>query len=401
VELDLGTLNRQKNEAKTYFEYNIKPNLGIGNANARASTFSRPLLTEDLNWDKAWIREISFGSALAVPIIYQTELFTPISKDSVTTLTNTSYAQFYHNEQDELVSEIVNIIPDIGSSENEEFSGIIYVQDWEGNFVKGFKHQDGEVYEMQQNNNPLENGRTTTEICQEDVTDWYTCTAIVGIWDWECHYSYTEVTEVCDYVYLPSGGSSGSSGSGGSDDYDPNSGLPGYPGPRDDKPKTADELCGGTFDDATGECAEGELLNQPGFEICNKYIPFDAIPQNDGETSFTGEVNRVHVPAIHTETGEQVEAFWGAWCVTYGTSANNVNNSFEASTIFKQAWALSTAEAEAWLNALQVNPGNIAFSNHFLLLFEENLAILSGGSIQISTGGCLGSVSSTWLTYCN
>jgi hypothetical protein len=308
AELDLDSLKRQKNEAKAYFENNIKPSLGFGNANARLNTFSRPLLTEDLNWDKAWIREISFGSALAVPIIYQTELFTPISSDSVTTLTNTTYAQFYHNEQDELVSEIVNIIPDIGSRENEEFSGVIYVQDWEGNFVKGFKHQDGEVYEMRQNNNPLENGRTTTEICQGEVTDWYTCTAIVGIWDWECHYSYTEITEVCDYVYLPSGGGSGSSGSGGSDDYDPNSGLPGYSGPINNSPKTADELCGEGyyFDDETGKCVSDEYFDlssvltpvKPEDNINNPYDGMMAFDKNGIIYTFDAELNTWLLPEL-------------------------------------------------------------------------------------------------------
>ncbi|WP_420388359.1 hypothetical protein [Roseivirga sp.] len=139
--------------------------------------------------------------------------------------------------------------------------------------------------------------------------------------------------------------------------------------------------------------------------ICNKIIAFDKIPTDDSETSFTGEVRRVHVPAVHTETGEFVEAFWGAWCVTFGTSANLVNNEYKASEIFKEAWRLSTIQVEIWLNRQESNPGKLTFSNQFLSIFNSNITALASTSgegyvhIVPSTKSCK-SVRSTWLTYC-
>ena len=48
-----------------------------------------------------------------------------------------------------------------------------------------------------------------------------------------------------------------------------------------------------------------------GYKVCNKHTAFDEIPGDGSETSLTGEVRRVQVSAVHTETGEHVEAFLG------------------------------------------------------------------------------------------
>lgn len=93
-EFDTSKLDNKKEEAKTFFESQIKPNLGFQESNSRTNSLSRVTIAEDLNWDKAWIRELSFGTGLAVPIRYQTEFFSPITSDSVISLTNSSYVLF-------------------------------------------------------------------------------------------------------------------------------------------------------------------------------------------------------------------------------------------------------------------------------------------------------------------
>lgn len=149
---------------------------------------------------------------------------------------------FYHDENSEIVSEVVSIVPDTGIKDSLSFSGVVYVQDWGGNFIRGFKHEDGEIYEMIEEN---ESASGRPELCAEEITDWYTCSAVVGVWDWECHYSYTEITSTCVNYSSSAGNYTGGGTSGGisNDDYEPNSGLNGYSTP-DDKPKTADELVG-------------------------------------------------------------------------------------------------------------------------------------------------------------
>lgn len=239
--------------------------------------------------------------------------------------------------------------------------------------------------------NTSADGRTAT--CETWIDVVWTEVCVEGYGCSISEITWTEY-EVCDN----SSGGGSSTGGTGSEGPSGGGGSPTPIGGGD--PGTIEPCANGELLSENGECPEGSEFSNPGFKICNRYIPFDAIPSDDGETSFTGQVNRVHAPAVNNTTGESVEAFWGSWCVTFGTSAINVNSSIEASTIFKEAWAMTTAEAEAWLNLQSQNPGNIVFSNQFLLLFEGNISLLAGGYVRITTGGCIGNVSTTWLTYC-
>ena len=142
-----------------------------------------------------------------------------------------------------------------------------------------------------------------------------------------------------------------------------------------------------------------------GFKICNnENLAFDRIPVAY-ESGFTGEMIKVQLPAVHTETGETVNAFWGAWCVTFGTSAFNVNSERDADRIFREAWELSTEEVEIWLNQLPEKPTDKIFSLEFLEIFRFNINNLAGmGSslpvyIAPSTTACQ-NTRSTVLKYC-
>ena len=95
-----------------------------------------------------------------------------------------------------MVSEVVTILPDGESSGETGFSGLVVVRDWDWNFKKGFEHWEGEILAIQEVSGS-EGARVTGEMCSQQVTDWYTCAAVVGVRDWTCHYNYTEVTEVC------------------------------------------------------------------------------------------------------------------------------------------------------------------------------------------------------------
>ena len=71
-------LENEKQRAKSFFDGNIKPNLGAGVSGGRStSSGGRLSMTEDLDWDRAWLRELSFGTALAIPVLYSEELFSP------------------------------------------------------------------------------------------------------------------------------------------------------------------------------------------------------------------------------------------------------------------------------------------------------------------------------------
>ena len=223
------------------------------------------------------------------------------------------------------------------------------------------------------NNNSNQNN-SDNNTCDVYVleTDWYTCVS-VGNEVPDCHYSYTEYELVYENC-----------------------------GPDDSLSANLEN------DDACSDDDDNVPIIEPedfGYKVCNKHIAFDEIPGDGSETSLTGEVRRVQVPAVHTETGEHVEAFWGAWCITYGSSADLVNNEYQASDIFKEAWQMSTLEIELWLNEFKENPGKVAFSNQFLDTFRENIQLLSSTSgdgyvfIAPSTTSCR-NTRSTWLVYC-
>lgn len=230
------------------------------------------------------------------------------------------------------------------------------------------------------------------------------CETLIDVeWTVVCVENSCNITEITwtEYEVCPTTGSGPVTGGGNGSEEEggPKGGVGPTPNGGGD-PGLWEPCANGEYLDGDVDCVEGSAENEPGFKICNRYVSFDALPNNDGETSYTGQVNRVHAPAVHRETGEYVEAFWGAWCVTYGSSAYHVNDSFSASSIFKEAWYLTTVEAEAWLNAQPVNPGNVVFAKTFLIIFEENLSLMAGGYTNVTTGGCLGEVSTTWLRYC-
>ena len=128
-----------------------------------------------------------------------------------------------------------------------------------------------------QNNSDNSNDNNTCDVYVLE-TDWYACVS-VGNEVPDCHYSYTEYELVYENC-----------------------------GPDDSLSANLEN------DDACSDDDDNVPIIEPedfGYKVCNKHIAFDEIPGDGSETSLTGEVRRVQVPAVHTETGEHVEAFLG------------------------------------------------------------------------------------------
>ena len=115
------------------------------NSNARSGQSNRLSIAEDIDWDRAWIRELSFGTALAVPIIYDEYYLTPVTRDSIISLSEASYALFYEDIDGNTVAEVVTILPDVGILNNSGFSGRVTVHDWEGNLKIGYLYENNEI----------------------------------------------------------------------------------------------------------------------------------------------------------------------------------------------------------------------------------------------------------------
>lgn len=166
-----------------------------------------------LHWDKAFIRELSFGTGVVVPLTYEKELYIRKVNSSIA-LSDLSYMLFYVDNKGKMQAELVTALPDEtytnSTYENQPFSGVVLVEDWHGNFLKGFLHQEEHIKILGQIIDTDSKIDAELETCF--VTEYYLCQSID---DW--------VTEKCFYLYTTRNcftiGMSGGSTVGG--DYEP------------------------------------------------------------------------------------------------------------------------------------------------------------------------------------
>jgi hypothetical protein len=375
-----------------------------------------------IKWDDAVFKELSVGEVITFPIDNAEGVFVSAGDGILRfPVETTSYARAYKNN-DIVVLELIQPIPTENTS---KFTGIVNISDWDGTLKYIYKYEDGNyIKTMVPVDSTNNNSRQLDFTCTTTIT-WFCTEATTpsgNTFEGGC-YADDVITRCTQDVPDSSGPSpgetiepGGSTGGGGSNGANPNeqSNCP-HPFEPDLMVPCNDNTCGEFYEsDLAGscKCIEGYIEGfdgceprdeDPGFKICNFNIAFDAIPNNEGESSYTSELLNIHVPAQHSSSGQHVEAFWGAWCVTYGSSAININSSIQASNAFMEAWEEATAAAEIWLNGQQINPGNRVFSNTFKSIFITILKNKAGGTspyIKITAGGC-SNVSTTRLVYCN
>ena len=309
-------------EAKCFFTEEVKDVVTLNSPQGRIES-SRKTVKRDLDWKRAELHELSIGRALAVPVVYEEKLFAPITRDFVYPIADASYALIYRNtETHHMELQMVTILPSTDPNEDSDgFMGKVLVEDWAGNFISGYKYADGNTWVM--STEQESSGRVENEICYEQVDDWYTCWAVVGVWDWECHYSYSETTNVCEYIpsdSYPGGGT----GSPTVDDLDPNSGLKGYTSPSG-SPESADEVCesmGMVFDDEIGKCVPDKnsailsisyylTVVLPGDDINNPYHGMKAYDANGVVYTFDENINAWLMPdlAVLLENGYPLQLY--------------------------------------------------------------------------------------------
>ena len=329
-----------------------------------------------IKWEHAQSKDVLTGKALEFPVENTVSRFIQAEGQKIAYPVETrAKALAYRSENGTLVLDLVQSIP---TEHSKSFTGFVSVSDWNGNPKHVFEYRDGQYVEKSNN------GRTEDLYCfwLHEIS----CVTVTsGGIDYEkdcevvstlhCHSIDTPPVIAPDDFGDPGGGGGGSGGDG------------------------SVALC--PHPTISGEfvpCEEDEDLL--GFRICDYInIRFDRIPGDDTEDSFTAEIQNIYVPAFHSPSNLNVHAFWGAWCVTYGTSASNVNSSFDASNIFKEVWFFTTTEIEVWLNSLPAKPTDAEFSIMYKSMFETNLQIAANGTVYVTGGGCL-NTSRTRLRYC-
>ncbi len=211
--------------SKSYFLKELDINAGSKkqttsgeNSNLRQFKGKSPI------WEAATFKQTSVGQALVVPLKYTTDNFylKAGSKKQTLKLEDLSHLMFYRNAENKLNAEVVTWVPDqqfwddSKNRLNKKFIGKLLVEDWSGNFIKGYEYRkDGSVNLI--NGISAKAGGFSVAMAPKNctATDWFTCALTDGKY-WECNYDYTEIYCSGSGESGDSGGNSGGSGGGGS-----------------------------------------------------------------------------------------------------------------------------------------------------------------------------------------
>lgn len=211
-EMIIDAQNFFETEVQNSFSSSLQKNGTHGNA--------RKSLRKFLLWDEAYIKQLSFGVGIVIPLSYEMELYVP-KGDSRLPLSQLSYVLIYKDEKGKWKAELVTTLPDetfsYSSDENQPFSGGVIVEDWGGNYIKGFLYRDSQIAAF-----TLKDDNTKVESSVCITTDYYDCTSWDSGMTWDCELYGTET--LCGFSgggdgggdYPPGGGSS-SGESGGTD----------------------------------------------------------------------------------------------------------------------------------------------------------------------------------------
>jgi len=116
-------------------------------------------------------------------------------------------------------AELVSTLPDeaycSSDSSDLSFTGLVMVEDWHGNYIKGFWHNEGQIENIKLKEG---NNKTDSETCI--VTEYYDCVSYDGGYFWTCSlYDYDQTCfsgtgALGGGDYPPSGGGSSGSNTG-------------------------------------------------------------------------------------------------------------------------------------------------------------------------------------------
>lgn len=200
-------------ESRKYFETSVSTsNDGKEKSISRKGKNLRQFASKNPLWNEAFIKKISVGNAVVIPLSYNdATIYTKAgSQKQALSLNNISYLMIYKNKQKRLTAEMVTWIPDDEWWDNRNikerpFTGKVIVEDWKGNFIKGYRYKTDGTIEFIKSTKPKSDGNESSVESLECIeTDWYICFSAGGYK--ECRYEYTETS--CSI-----------SGGGGGNDY--------------------------------------------------------------------------------------------------------------------------------------------------------------------------------------
>lgn len=196
-------------EARDYFENEFNPEQEES-PSSRQGEQKRQGIRKNLLWNKAFVRQLEDSTkGIVIPLKFDEELFL---RDlcSPTSLSSLSYILIYDDKKGNKNLEVVTTLPDstylISSEVKKRFSGLVYVENWNGKLLKSIRHMNGRMYLYENEDDQNSNGRIAEMARCETTTDWYSCGSSNGGLTWSCAYDYTEVV----VGWCENGGGSGS-----------------------------------------------------------------------------------------------------------------------------------------------------------------------------------------------
>ncbi len=186
---------------------------------ARKFKSFRGALEKVVRWESARKINLSVGVAVVVPLEFKQDMYVKQDENGPEIdIEYTTYLLIYKGVDQMMHSEMVTSIPDKSyieaAGEAPKFTGLIIVEDWQGNFLKGYKNTANESDVLLPPTKTVSSGRV---MCQD--TYWYSCVTVGE--STMCSYDYTETSCYSD------GTGSGGTGTGtgtGSGDYGGSSG---------------------------------------------------------------------------------------------------------------------------------------------------------------------------------
>jgi hypothetical protein len=212
-----------KKDAKNSNETDVSQSTSFQKAVADAKLFfqtveakgSAPGVQRAAQWDKAYIGKLNSGNLIVVPLKYSNHNgFTTSFNNTELSMEKQSHLCITQNLDGKYQAEVVTVLPekDYANSPNEKFSGVIVIDDWQGNNINTFIYKDGKKYKYVPSNSA---NKTNEVTCT--VINWYTCQMDEYGNTYNCVFDGYTVLGCWDNMSLQpvgDGGMSGGSGSG-------------------------------------------------------------------------------------------------------------------------------------------------------------------------------------------
>lgn len=343
--------------ARHFFESTVLPvqaSAGTLSQNPRAALPKTPI------WGMAYTTKTAIGDMVVVPVAIKSNFYlkTNHGNQSFSAGLFTSLV-VYKDSQGSYHAELVTKIPDdsyvADLSAGKQFSGVARIEDWQGNFIKGYHYSNG-VTDRYFNSSKITraNERTNTSgLLQEYclVTDYYSCTCEVDNGATVCSScSLDDEESSCS-----SGGDGGGGGGSGTsysyqDVYHYTGGGTGV---------------GGTWSSATNI----------GLNLCNT-INF----ATDANGNYIANFNNVAEIWYNPVQGN-VAIYYPTTCITMA----NAPNQAAASQVFDEAYNYARGQITNGLNTGTILPANV----------NSKFAAYLGYYLHVAY------ISSTWNVYSN